>query len=175
MLPLSWVVVLAPFFIFGYDVMYAHGIELGSEANHRKIVLYVAIALLVGIGVPILTTILIRKAKHQLGADGHKLHVKFADGRRLSFPPEQVCYDGKAILYRDHVFPIYLGKQVALYEDEEIKTFIAPLLTHAKKLGARESLRYKIAHRGSFLRATVIYAIVTLVVVSATSVWYVFS
>ena len=120
---------------------------------------------------PIMAITTMRSIYHHLGTDGYRLFIKLANGRQISLAPEQLVYSVRHIAYQGHVFPVQTGKGQPLYDDGEINTYIAPLLSHAKKLGVWEMFRYQFGHREPTLVTTIIFVVMLTAMMFATGIW----
>lgn len=122
-------------------------------------------------GTTILTLTAMRNLMHRLGTDGHRLFVKLASGKQIVLAPEQLVYTAKAIACKDYVFAVQTGHGLSLYEDDEINTYIAPLLARARKLGAWKMFRYQLEHREPTLMTSIILMIMLTAMMFATGLW----
>jgi hypothetical protein len=122
-------------------------------------------------GTTILGLTAMRSLMHRLGTDGHRLFVKLANGRQITLAPEQLVYTTKAIAFKDYVFAIQTGQGLSLYDDDEVNTYIAPLLARARKLGAWEMFRYQLEHREPTLMTSLIFMIMLTAMMYATGIW----
>jgi hypothetical protein len=120
---------------------------------------------------PIAAINALRSLQHRLGTDGHRLFVKLATGRQISFVPEQLVYSVRQIAYQGYIFPVQTGKGQPLYDDNEINTYIAPLLSRAKKLGGWEMFRYQLGHREPVLMTNLVFVIMLTGMMFATGLW----
>lgn len=122
-------------------------------------------------GIPILANAAMRSLQHRLGTDGYRLFVKLADGRQVSLAPEQLVYSARHIAYRAYVFPVQTGKGQPLYDEGEVTTYIAPLLSRAKKLGPWEMFRYQLKNHEPTLMISLIYIVMLTAMMLATGMW----
>lgn len=120
---------------------------------------------------PIVSVAMLRSFNHRLGTDGYRLFIKLANGRQIALAPEQLVYADRMIVYQGYIFPVRTGKGQPLYEDGEIDTYIAPLLSRAKKLGPWEMFRYQLEHREQTLMISLIFFVMLTAMMLATGVW----
>lgn len=122
-------------------------------------------------GLPVLTLFTSRNVRPHLGTDGHRLFVRYPDGRQASFAPEQLVYGSRQIAYRDQAFSIQLGNQNPLYVEGEVETYVAPLLRRAKRLSGLAMFRHLLAQREAGTLATMVYSAMVIGIMLATGMW----
>ncbi len=119
------------------------------------------------LGIPALAYLGFRHMRNRLGSDGHYLHIKLYNSQHLTLDPARLVYTDRMLAYQNHLFPIQTGNRKPLYAEGEVETHIAPLLSHATRLGVFAMLRYQIRHR----EPTTIGA-AFLIVTFAVVLWY---
>jgi hypothetical protein len=92
-----------------------------------------------------------RSMSRKLGCDGRNVHLRLEDGRGLVVAPEKLSYTNRALLYRQYSVPLKDGRLRSLYEEGEIKAYLAPLLLRGRKLSAWEGLLHQWRNRDKVL------------------------
>lgn len=142
--------------------------RLKEAAELKKVIIFSVVVL--G-GLPLVMAVGVRNLKAHLGTDGHRLFVKYDDGRRAAFNPEQLVYSGRQIAAGHCFFAVQLGNGRPLYAKGEVETFIAPLLSRAKELSMSAMLRYQLAQREPATMAGLLYIVVVTAVMVVTGAW----
>jgi len=84
-----------------------------------------------------------RNMQNRLGVDGRKFFIRTRDGREIGVGPEKIAYTDRAILYGPYLFPLMLGKNLPVYAEGEVETWIAPMLGKSMKLNPWQDLKYR--------------------------------
>ncbi len=120
---------------------------------------------------PILMHFQVRTFGNRVGTDGQRLFVRLFDGHQISMEPERVVYTTRLIAWQDQVFPVRAGNGKPLYADGELETYIAPLLSRAKKLTPWGMSLYLIQNREPGTMASWILVAILVVALTVTGSW----
>jgi hypothetical protein len=127
---------------------------LQSDADLLGMILLISALVLAGL-IPLLSRSLSAFRNH-LGTDGKQFYLGLYEGRQLVVAPSEISYTGRALLYRQHAFPLHTGKQQTLYQAGEVETWIAPLLQESRRLTEWQGLKHQWKHYDFLLIWTLI-------------------
>lgn len=96
---------------------------------------------------PIIGHFAFSAAKRKLGTDGRNLFVKMANGEILHADPRDLVYTKTLLFYRQFSLPVQNGYQQSFYADDELQSYINPLLKRARKLNSWQLLKHWWFHR----------------------------
>jgi hypothetical protein len=142
-----------------------------AMAGYDKLKKLGALFLVLSVGVPLATWQATKSFKARLGTDGRRLFVRTSDGREYSFDAAQLVYSRRTIACRQHAFAVQMGNGQPLYADQEVDTYLSPLLSQARKLGPIEMLRYQFTHRNRATMVFVVFLMVVAVLIIGTGLW----
>ena len=91
--------------------------------------------------------------RRRLGSDGQRVHMELENGRRLSVKPGQLCWNNRAVFYREFTFPMQTGRKNWIYAEGEVQTWLAPLLREARRLNEWQILKHQWRNRDRMLLA----------------------
>jgi hypothetical protein len=137
----------------------------------KQIGLILVLTSLVMAGLVLIVRLSLRAMKRRLGTDGRNLHIRLNSGREIAVPPENLAFNGMAILYRQYSLPLQTGKRQNIYRAGEVETYLVPLLRNVSKLNAWQSLRHQWKHRDAVLVWMAIYISATAVMAAIFAVW----
>jgi len=105
-----------------------------------------------------------RAFKRRVGTDGKRIHLELEDGRRLVVDTERLAFNNRALLYRQYIFPLQAGRNKRFYAENEIETWLLPLLRDSLKLNEWQTLKYQWKNLDGLILSTAV-AVVFMAIV----------